>query len=457
MQDSGSCCTAGRHTSKGWRRFRSVVALLLGVPLLLTQGAASLTGNEVTRWNEITGRASLASGLFDHPLFDSRVAAMTHLAVHDALNSIDRRHRPYRMEVPLRPEASPEAAVATAAHHVLVDQYGLLAAFGFASQKAVLDAEYAASLALIPDGPAKAAGITVGSQAAGAILALRASDGWNQQTIQDFAYKQGTAPGEYRFTPPANTFAFMPDWGKLQPFSLFRPDQYRPSPPYRVNSKRYTADFNEVKALGGDGTTTPSARTPDQTQIAMFWYESSPIGWNRIARIVSAQQGIGLWENGRLFALLNLALADGYIAVFDTKYHYRYWRPITAIRLAASDDNPDTSANSTWTPLLPTPAVPDYSSGHSVEGGAAAEIMKLFFGTDAIAFSTCSTTLPAGRNCNEISEVRRSFPGFSAAAEENALSRVLVGIHFRKACSEGVKQGHRIAHHTFVHYLRPLR
>jgi hypothetical protein len=382
---------------------------------------------------------------------------MTYTAVHDALNSIDRRYRPYTIDVRLRREASPEAAVATAAHHVLVSQYGLLAAFGFAPQKAMLDAEYDASLASIPDGPAKAVGITVGSEAASAILALRSSDGAYQQTIQDFAYKQGTAPGEYRFTPPANSFVFMPDWGKLQPFSLFRADQYRPSPPYRVDSKRYTADFNEVKALGGDGGNTPSARTPDQTEIAMFWYESSPIGWNRIARTVSAKQGIGLWENARFFALLNLALADGYIAVFDTKYHYNFWRPITAIRLAESDGNPDTSANPTWTPLLATPAVPDYSSGHSVEGGAGAEIMKLFFGTDAVAFSTCSTTLPAGSNCNETSEVRRSFSSFSAAAEENALSRILVGIHFRNACTEGVKQGRRIAHHTFVHYLRPLR
>ena len=456
MQYSESCCAGERHTRTGWRRFPSAAALLVGILLLLTQGAARLMGDEVARWNEITSRASLASGLFDHPLFDSRVFAMTHLAVHDSLNTIDRRYRPYRLEASLRPGASPAAAVATAAHHVLVNQYGLLAAFGFVSQKAMLDGEYAASLSGIPNGPAKDAGITVGSEAAGAILALRSGDGWNQQTIQDFAYKQGTAPGEYRFTPPA-TFAFMPDWGKLQPFSLFRADQYRPSPPYRVDSKRYAADFNEVKALGGDGMTTPSARTPDQTQIAMFWYESSPIGWNRIARIVSAKQPIGLWESGRLFALLNLASADGYIAVFDTKYHYKYWRPITAIRLADSDGNPATTANPTWTPLLPTPAVPDYSSGHSVEGGAAAEIMKLFFGTNAIAFSTCSTTLPAGSNCNEASEVRRSFPSFSAAAEENALSRVLVGIHFRNACDEGIKQGHRIAHHTFVHYLRPLR
>jgi hypothetical protein len=149
--------------------------------------------------------------------------------------------------------------------------------------------------------------------------------------------------------------------------------------------------------------------------------------------------------------------ADGYIANFESKYFYNYWRPITAIRLADTDGNPDTAGDPGWTPLLPTPPVPDYASGHSVQGGAMAEVMKLFFGTDKIAFSTCSTTMLAGQNCNQPSQVVRSFSSFSQAAEENARSRVLVGIHFTKACNEGVEHGRKIAQHTFVHYLRPLR
>jgi hypothetical protein len=398
----------------------------------------------------------LASGLSEAPPFDSRVHGMTHAAVHDALNAIERRYMPYRLEIHVTPSASPEAAVATAAHHVLVNQYSLLSALGFPSQQAMFDNEYLASLALIPNGPAKTAGIGVGSTAAAAILALRASDGWNQQTVQDFGYPQGDAPGEYRFTPPAD-FAFLPGWGNVPPFALFRANQFRPNPPYKVDSKRYTADFKEVKALGGDGVTTPSARTPDQTQIALFWYESSPVGWNRIARTVSVATGLDLWENARLFALLNLASADGYIAAFDAKYHYNFWRPITAIRLAGTDGNPDTSADAGWTPLLPTPAIPDYPSGHAVQGGAAAEMMKLFFGKDQIAFRTCSTTLPSGSKCNEPSQVLRSFSAFSEAAEENALSRILVGIHFRDAVSEGMEQGRKIAQQTFLHYLRPLQ
>ena len=202
---------------------------------------------------------------------------------------------------------------------------------------------------------------------------------------------------------------------------------------------------------------TPSARTPDQTEIAIFWYESSPLGWNRIARTVSEPRGLGLWENARLFALLNFVSADGYIANFDSKFHYNYWRPITAIRLGDMDGNSDTIGDSGWTPLLDTPPIPDYASGHSVQGGAMSEALRLFFGRDNISFSTCSTTLPAGSTCNDPSPVTRSFTSFSQAAAENGQSRILVGIHFRKAVTEGIKHGEKIAQHTFVHYLRPSR
>ena len=418
--------------------------------------AFPVCADQVTRWNEVATRASAASGLSGNPLFESRVYAMAHIAMHDALNSIDRRYRTYALHGTVVPNASPDAAVAAAAHRVLTNQFALLVSQGFAPQQAMLDAELAASLALIPSGPAKTAGYNLGLTAANAILQLRAGDGWNQQVVADSGFPQGTAPGEWRFTPP-NEFAFLPRWGTLEPFSLFRADQFRPAPPYKVNSKKYTADFNEVKALGGDGPTTPSTRTADQTQIASFWYESSPLGWNRIARTVAVQEGLDLWENGRLFALLNLASVDGYIANFDTKYHYVYWRPITAIRLAANDGNPDTTADPTWTPLLETPPVPDYSSGHAVQGAAMAEVLRLFFGTDQIDFTTCSTTMPPHENCGEKWAAMRSFSSFWQAAEENALSRILVGIHFRNATVEGLKQGRRIAHHVFVHDLRRLR
>jgi hypothetical protein len=421
--------------------------------------ASRLSANEVTKWNEIAGEAAFASGLAaspGNPLFESRVYAITYAAIHDALNAIDRRYEPYAFHGLLTPGASPEAAVATAAHRVLVNQFKLLTAYGFTSQQSMLDAAYDSSLALITDVPAKNQGITVGAAAANSILTLRANDGWDKQVVLDSTYPQGTAPGEFRFLPDTN-FAFLPLWGTLPPFVLFRANQYRPGPPHRVDSKKYAEDFNEIKDLGGDDVTTPSARTPEETEIALFWLESSPLGWNRIARSLAAARGLGLWESGRLFALLNLSLADGYIANFDTKAQYNRWRPITAIREATTDGNPDTTADPTWTSLVPTPPGPEYDSGHALEGGAAAEVMRRFFGTDRIAFTTCSTTLPAGGTCHDATPVTRSFSSLSQAAEENALSRILVGFHFRNAITQGLRHGGKLGHHTFVHYLRPVR
>ena len=166
----------------------------------------------------------------------------------------------------------------------------------------------------------------------------------------------------------------------------------------RWTRKKYTADFNEVKALGGDDVTTPSARTADETEIALFWWESSPLKWNRIARTVSADQGLTLWENARLFGLLNMALADGYIAMVDAKNHYNYWRPVTAIQAGDTDGNPDTVGDPTWTPLRSTPPNQDYPSGHAIEGGAGAEVLKQFFGTDAISFRGLQRVAACGQH-----------------------------------------------------------
>ena len=283
--------------------------------------------------------------------------AMMHIAIHDALNAINRRSRPYVFDSQAPAGASPDAAVAAAARQVLVTLINeplnpdFLAAFRAAGLDSV-EADYTAALAAIPDGIAKTQGIDVGHAAATAILALRANDGSDTLLI-DPAYPEGTVPGEWRFTP-GFPFAFGPGWAEVTPFVLKDADQYRPGPPYKLTSKKYAADLNEVKSLGGDGVITPSARTPEQTEIALFWIESSPLSWNRIARTVSASEGLDLWENARLFGLLNMAMADGYIGTFETKFHYNYWRPVTAIRLADTDSNPNTDADPTWTPLDPT-------------------------------------------------------------------------------------------------------
>jgi len=170
------------------------------------------------------------------------------------------------------------------------------------------------------------------------VLALRASDGADT-TLLDFGFPQGSAPGEWIFTPD-RPFAFAPGWAHVTPFVLDDATRFRPKPPYALDSPQYAADLNEIKALGADGITTPRARTAEQTETALFWLESSPLQWNRIARTLSASRRLDPWESARLFGLLNMALADGYVSSFDTKYHYRYWRPVSAIRAAGTDGNP---------------------------------------------------------------------------------------------------------------------
>jgi len=294
----------------------------------------------------------------------------------------------------------------------------------------------------------------VGQAAAETVLALRASDG-SDTTLLDFSYPQGTAPGEYRFTP-GFPFAFAPGWADVTPFVLRRAEQFRPDPPPAIDGRGYTADFREVKRLGGDGVTTSTERTAQQTEIALFWWESSPLGWNRIARTISTDKRLDLWESARLFGLMNMALADGYVGSFDTKYHYNYWRPVTAIQTADTDGNDRTQADPDWTPLRPTPPIPDYDSAHSVEGGAAAAVMRRYFGTDRISFTTCSLSLPVGSTCSDATPVTRRYTSLSQAARENGLSRILIGFHFRTAVKEGIKHGDRIGDRAVNRFMEPV-
>jgi len=417
-------------------------------------GTRAATADDVTRWNGVAADAALACGLAPalNPLHESRIYTMVHLAVHDALNAIDRRSRPYVLDTQVDAGASTRAAVAAAARDVMIvllNQVPL--PFDCSAAVPIVEGAYATALNSIPNSAAKNAGLAVGQMAAAAILALRADDG-SDTPLFDFAYPQGTEPGVYRFTPGFD-FVFAPGWADVTPFVLQHASQFRPGqPPYPLKSRKYTADYNEVKARGA---MIGSTRTVDETEIALFWVESSPLQWNRIARTVSVARGLDLWENARLFSLLNMALADGYIGAFEAKNYYNFWRPVTAIQDGDVDGNPDTVGDPSWLPLVPTPPITDYDSGHSVEGGAASEVLREFFGTDDIAFSTCSMTLPAGSTCADATPVLRSFTSFSQAAEENGLSRILVGFHFRHAVEEGITHGGKIGKRTIKLFLRP--
>ena len=415
--------------------------------------------NAVVLWNANAGEASLtACSLGGAGPQEARMYAMMHIAIHDALNGIDRRSQPYAADLQAPSWTSPDASVAAAAHDVLVPTFSSFSIFlpaecieaGIAS----VEADYAAALDAIPAGAAKTQGIALGHDAATAILALRADDGYDTPFI-DPDFEEGTEPGEYRYTP-GFPFAAAPHLGEdLTPFALRDNTQFRPRGPLPLNSAKYAADVNEIQRLGGDDITTPSARTPEQTEIALFWLESSPLRWNRIARSAATSEGLGLWNSARLFALLNIGLTDGYIGTFETKYHYLFWRPVTAIRLADTDGNRATRADPTWTPLQPTPPIPDFDSGHAVEGGVGAQVLRKFFHTDRISFSICSFTLPAGETCADATPTMRNFTSFSQAAQENALSRIYVGFHFRDAVVVGTHHGEKIGNWTVDHVLRP--
>jgi hypothetical protein len=426
-------------------------------------GAAAVdaaAAEAVLAWNATAGDSLLAAcDLGGYAPQEARILAMAHIAVHDALQAIDRRSTPYAVRLPAAPAASAEAAVASAVRGVLVPvlrqmSFFLPVADCIDKGVAKVEVDYAAAVAGIDDGAAKSSGLALGRNAADAVLALRADDGYDTQLV-DPAYVEGTKPGEYGYTD-GTPFAFAPHLGSdLTPFVLRRSRQFRPGPPHRLTSRAYARDVREIQRLGGDDVITPSARSADQTQIALFWLESSPIQWNRIARTVAAARGLDAWQSARLLGLLNVALIDGYIGTFEAKYHYRLWRPVTAIRAAGTDGNRATTPDPTWTPLVAVPPIPDYDSGHAVEGGAAAQVMSRFFGSDRAKFAVCSHTLPAGQRCSDAEPTLRTYTRFSQAARENAVSRIYVGFHFRQAVEVGTRHGRHIGQWTVQKAMRP--
>ena len=418
--------------------------------------------NAVVAWNEHAGDAALASCLApgNHPPFEARMYAITQLAVHDALNAIKRKSRPYAFHGRAAAGASPKAAVAAAASTALratiADLPPELGAECVIDGRASVEASYAAFLDGIPDGAAKTRGVRVGRRAAARLLATRADDGSDTAMVVP-DYPQGTEPGQWRFTPGTD-FAFAPGWGAVDPFALRAAGQFPAAPPYPLTSAAYARDVDEVQRLGGDGVSTPTSRTPRQTETAQFWLESSPLAWNRIGRTLAVKKGLGLWRSARLFGLLDAALADGYIASFHTKFDvHRFWRPVTAIRLADTDGNPATAADPTWTPLVTTPPVPDHESAHAVQGAAAAAVFRHFFATARLSFTACSYTVAPESSCTGADPVLRRYRSPSQAAAENGDSRVWVGFHFRRAVDVGLRHGNDIGRWTSRRLLKPLR
>ena len=379
---------------------------------------APAPGNAVTHWNTVAEEVFTPTQ-GTNPLAQSRTLAIMHAAIHDALNAIERRFRPYTEGLAAAPGASAGAAVAAASRDVLIALVP--------EQAALVEAHYERALNAVKNGASKTAGVSVGRASAAATLARRRGDGLDAAAQPLYVPRSG--PGEYQFTAPFD-FANLPGWGNVQPF-VIDVTKHAVGGPQPVSGLEYARDLAHVKAIGAIRSST---RTPEQSEIARFWYEDSPLGWNRITNTVVRQRELDPWASARTFALVNFALADGFIAGFDAKYQFRFWRPVTAIRGAAEDGNPQTDADPSWEPFLITPPVPDYPSTHTVLGAAAAEVLIELFG-DNMRFSATSLTLPG---------VTRDFRRFSDAARENGLSRVYAGIHFRHAVKDGHRQGRSV-------------
>ena len=445
----------------------------------------------VRHWNEI----ALNANALDHvpvapegpeqlgPLRTARAFAIVHIAIFDAVNAIVGGYKSYTGLSPARKGASMHASIAQAAHDTLVEL--------FPSQTKSFDALLAEDLSKIHDGRAKEDGIDLGRQAAAAILALRANDGsQHDEELYGDEYMPVAGLGKWRQDPISQIpIALGSGWGELvTPFVLMSANQFPVPPPPALNTREYAAAFNEVKNYGGcgddpvacdsefGGSVTPTKRTPEQTQIGIYWgYDGTPgLGtpprlYNQIAMQLAEHNGSDAVEMARLLALINVAMADAGLTCWETKYREEFWRPITGIRKAASDGNSDIVGDVNWTPLgAPasnkigpnfTPPFPAYTSGHATFGAAMFETLRKFYGTDRIRFTFVSDEFNGVTRDNQ-GNVRplkpRSFNSLSEAEEENGQSRIYLGIHWAFDKSEGISQGRNIADYVFSHIFTPL-
>lgn len=404
---------------------------------ILLGSAALVRADAVSDWNAIAERSVTAGG--HPPPVASLDFAIVHAAIYDAVMSFDRRYEPYQALVP-NASGSPIAAAAKAGHDILVTL--------FPAQSNQLDADYDAYLAqqgIAPNDP----GVGVGAQAAAAIAALRSNDG--RFPASPPPYFGSNEPGQWRPTPsyepggpPSNAPALVPWVANVRPFTLSDVAGYVADEPPSLTSAQYTADFDEVKAMGAKSSTT---RTPAQTQVAYFWADSGPHMWQRAMRDIASRHLTNLGDSARMFALANLAGADAQIACWVTKYEYNFWRPISAITLADQDGNPDTVADPNWRPLINTPNFPEYVSGHTLSSSAVTGVLERLFGKKLVFTITTANGLANPKT--------QTYSRFSDAIDDVVDARVWSGIHYRTSDLEGARQGERIAKYAFKHHLLP--
>jgi hypothetical protein len=380
----------------------------------------------VLDWNRTAIEAVVAAKL--PPPVTTRSMALVQASVFDAVNAFEGRYKPYRATPKPPAGATADAAAAGAAHAVLVRL--------FPDQKDKLDAALAESVAA--GGEAAAGGVAFGAGIGAALVAERAHDG----TAQPAAYRPLAVPGRYAPTAAA-VFA---DWARVKPFVMERPDQFRPAPPPALRSAQWAADYNEIKALGGKAG---SARSKEQTEVAQFWIVTGAPSCNPILRELAAREGRTPLRNARLFALAYLAMADTLVAVFDAKYHYDFWRPVTAIRNGDIDGNDATVADAAWTPLVDNPLHPEYPCAHCINAAAVGTVLEAEFGTGTLEpFAMQSPALPG---------VTRRWTRIADYVQEVADARVWSGVHFRTSARVGQAMGRAIGEHTLRRALQPVQ
>jgi hypothetical protein len=401
-------------------------AAALRMTLLLFGFSGSTSADVVNDWNEravalgYTARAT--------PGESARNIAILHIAMFEALNSIEPRYTPYRTRLTAEPGTSLEVTAAAAAHYVLARAYP--------DQAKQLSKALEAALATVPDGPSKTEGIRLGEQAARMILDERRTDGADAANT----YRPFTMAGKYVPTE----FPVMSSWGIVRPFALKSGNQFRPPPPYSLNSAKWTKDYNEVKKMGAK---SGSARNEEQSQIARFWELTGPATYNPVARQVAEAKAFDVLDNARLFALFSMAAADAGVAIFEAKYKYNFWRPVTAIRNADLDGNNATERDPNWEPFIRTPMHPEYPCAHCTFQSTAASVLRTFFESDAATFKLSSTSAPG---------VTRSFNKLSDYVAEVVNARVYDGVHYRTSGEAGAAMGLKIGEYTVRNFLKPV-
>ena len=399
--------------------------VLMGTLLVGLAGAAS--ADIITEWNQKVVNASLAAQ--QPPPVQARNIAMVHLAMFDTLNSIEPRYTPYRVQLQVPNSASREAAASAAAHYLMARLYP--------AQVKDFDAALKSTLDSVPDGDARTQGVQLGEKVAAAMLQDRSADGANTPVN----YRPHAAAGVYVPT----VFPAVPHWGAVKPFALKSGNQFRPGAPYALKSAQWAKDYAEIKRMGAKAG---SGRSPEQTDIARFWEFTGADTYNAPARQISAAKNLGLMENARLFALTSLATADGFIAIFDAKYAYNFWRPVTAIRNGDMDGNEATERDAAWEPLIPTPLHPEYPCAHCISESSSASVLSAFFG-DAVPTVKMTTPTAPG--------VTRSFSRLSDIVTEVINARVYDGVHYRTSGEVGAEMGRKIGEYVMQNFLKPMR